>query len=147
MSRQRPDVAALIESCSGGQLPARYRAFFACFNRQRFFEAHEVLEALWLEERRGPQADLFQGLIQLAAAFVHLEKNRPGPAAALLRLAQAHLRGFPGVHLGLDMAQAHGLIAEWLGKIAAKGFDPNRQPKEAPPQLNFDLSCVNGGSA
>ena len=28
----------------------RYLGYFDCFNRQHYFEAHEVLEALWLPQ-------------------------------------------------------------------------------------------------
>jgi len=142
VNQQRTDVAALIESCAGGRLPARYCAFFKCFNRQWFFEAHEVLEVLWLAERSGPDADFFKALIQLAAAFVHVQKGRPGPAKALFRLAQAHLCRFPGVHLTLDTSRAQRLITEWLETMEAEGQDPNRPLGEAPPQLNPGLTSV-----
>jgi len=37
----------------------RYLGYFECFNRQCFFEAHEVLEALWLPQRQGGPTALF----------------------------------------------------------------------------------------
>ena len=36
------------------------------FNRQLFFECHETLEELWLEER-GEDRKFYQGIIQIAA--------------------------------------------------------------------------------
>src|ERR1035441_10730308 len=81
-----------------------YLSYFECFNRQRFFEAHEVLEALWLPQRQGPNGLFYKGLIQLAGAFVHWQKNRPGPAEALLGLARANLRKYPAIHQGLNVA-------------------------------------------
>ena len=135
MSSERADGAALTEPNAGGKRPARYHAFFTCFNRQLFFEAHEVLEKLWLAERGGPEADFFQGLIQLAAAFVHLQKGRPGPAAALLRRAQARLHRFSGVHWDLDTSQVRSLISEWSGKMEAGIFNVTSWAREAPPEL------------
>jgi hypothetical protein len=38
-----------------------YRAFFWCWNEQRYYEAHDVLEQLWLKTDSGG-ADFFQGL-------------------------------------------------------------------------------------
>ncbi|HOJ04747.1 MAG TPA: DUF309 domain-containing protein [Bacteroidota bacterium] len=40
------------------------------FNAQRFFEAHDVWEALWTETH-GARRLLYQGLIQLAVAYYH----------------------------------------------------------------------------
>ena len=73
-----------------------YLSYFECFNQQRFFEAHEVLEVLWLTQRDGPNGPFYKGLIQLAGAFVHWQKNRPGPAVALFKLAQTYLQQIPG---------------------------------------------------
>jgi len=40
----------------------------ALFNRERFFECHEVLEEAWLKAS-GEQRTFLQGLIQVAVAF------------------------------------------------------------------------------
>lgn len=44
------------------------------FNREAFFEAHEVLEDLW-HEYRDVDRPFIQGLIQIAAAFYHLQSH------------------------------------------------------------------------
>jgi len=63
------------------QLTARldelYRAIEE-FNDGYFFESHETLEDLWMVTP-WPERQLFQGLIQLAAAFVHYARREyPG---------------------------------------------------------------------
>ena len=88
----------------------RYLGYFECLNRRRFFEAHAVLEPLWLPQRQGPNGAFYKGLIQLAGAFVHWQKNRLGPAVALLGLAQANLRKYPAVHEGLDVKGVLAMI-------------------------------------
>ena len=51
-----------------------YLGYFACFNEQRYYEAHDVLEHLWLKEgRSAPDYAFHKGLIQLAGGFVHLK--------------------------------------------------------------------------
>ena len=37
-----------------------YRAFFQCWNEQRYYEAHDVLEQLWLRTNSA-DADFFKG--------------------------------------------------------------------------------------
>jgi predicted metal-dependent hydrolase len=98
-------------------LDARYVGFFDCFNRRHFFEAHEVLEELWLLDRRGADGDFFKGLIQLAGAFVHLQKNRPQPAVALFKLASANLQKYPATHFQLDVAAVLQLVAGWVKRL------------------------------
>ena len=96
-----------------------YLGYFDCFNRRRFFEAHEVLEAVWLPQRQAPNGAFYKGLIQLAGAFVHWQKHRPGPAAALLDLAGANLRKYPAIYQGLDVQGVIELMSEWRLQFTA----------------------------
>ena len=100
-------------------LDSRYCGFFDCFNRGLFFEAHDVLEPLWLEQRPSPNAAFYKGLIPIAGAFVHLQKDRLGPAKALFRLADANLAGYGGIHERLDVDRLRAVIGEWLVKLDA----------------------------
>ena len=106
----------MIEQFRGQALDAHYLGYFECFNRQMFYEAHDVLEELWLPDRRGVNGDFYKGLIQLAGAFVHLQKNRLKPSAALFRLAAANLRKYPARHESLDLPGILRVIEQWLGE-------------------------------
>ena len=116
----------------------RYLGFFECFNRQHFFEAHEVLEALWLPQRQGPDGPFYKGLIQLAGAFVHLQKNRVGPAAALFELARANLSKYPANHDGLNVKDVLALIKEWLCQLKAANPPANPFMSASAPQLRLE---------
>lgn len=94
-----------------------YRKFFECFNQGLFFEAHEFLEALWLPIRRGGDGAFYKGLIQIAGAFVHLQKGRLGPAAALFRLGRSNLAAYPSWHKGLDVERVLDLTDGWLKQV------------------------------
>src|SRR5207302_4199639 len=114
-------IAALVQSLEGRELDARYLGYFECFNRQLFFEAHEVLEDLWLL-RRGEKQDLFyKGLIQLAGAFVHVQKKRVQPAAALFKLARRNLMGYSPNHEWLNVMGVLELIDHWLERLKKPG--------------------------
>ena len=80
VSHKSARIAAMIESFQGQELDAHYLGYFDCFNRQLFYEAHDVLEDLWLPDRHGVNGNFYKGLIQLAGAFVHLQKNRLRPS-------------------------------------------------------------------
>lgn len=115
----------MIEDLRGRDLDPHYLGFFECFNRQLFYEAHDVLEELWLAQRGQSNDHFYKGLIQLAGAFVHLQKNRLKPAAALFRLAQANLSKFPSLHERLDLPRVLRLIDHWLHELETSSFAIN----------------------
>lgn len=143
MSKKSAKIAALIESCQGRPLDARYLGYFECFNRGLFYESHDVLEELWLADRHGPSGPFYKGLIQFAGAFVHLQKHteerpRLRPAAALLKLAQMNLRLYPAIHEQLDVTGVVRLIDDWLGRLEATECRVNPLTGANAPKLQFD---------
>jgi hypothetical protein len=67
------------------------RAGLAAYERGDFFEAHELLEPAWMGSADPAERELVQGLIKLAAAFVHAARGNPLGIAKNLRGAQARL--------------------------------------------------------
>lgn len=133
-------IAALVDRFRGREWDPHYLGFFECFNRQLYFEAHEVLEGLWLKQRGSPQALFYKGLIQLAGAFVHLQKNRPRPAMALLGLARQNLKPYPAYHQGLNLLKVLALVDETIEELksAQPGGAPPFRP-EASPRIFLGL--------
>ena len=132
MADRHARIAEFLKRHRGGPHDPRYAAFFDCFNRGLFYEAHEVLELHWLPARRQPDGNFFKALIQLAGAFVHCQKARLGPAAALFRLADANFSAYPAEHLDLDVAGTRAQIANWLADLEVR----QRNPLAAgPPRL------------
>jgi predicted metal-dependent hydrolase len=142
VSKKSGKIAERIASFQGRELDAHYLGFFDCFNEQLFYEAHDVLEELWLGDRHGPDGDYFKGLIQLAGAFVHLQKERLRPSAALFKLARANLGKYPATHWQLNVATALLLIETWLGWLEGGGFGVNPLRGQAAPRLELE----EGGS-
>jgi len=135
VSKKSGKIAECIAAFAGGSLDAHYLGYFDCFNRQRFYEAHDVLEELWLADRNGPDGDFYKGLIQLAGAFVHLQKERLSPAAALFKLARHNLQKYPARHQQLDVAKVLVLIESWLGWLEADQFQKNPLPEQSSPRM------------
>ncbi len=127
-------IRNLLKEAGSAGPRAAYQAYFYYFNCQKFYEAHDVLESLWLNERAGPNNNFFKALIQLAGAFVHLQKDRLQPSAALFRLSRSYLRQFPDNHERLDVAETLTLIDRWLVLLEVPG---NPFSREAPPQLTM----------
>jgi len=124
-----------------------YRAFFHCWNERRYYEAHDVLEQLWLKTKSS-DADYFKGLIQAAGAFVHLQKHfehpshakhskRLPPAVRLFRLAERNLSRFAPRHYGLDVAAFCQLLCRCADQIVASNYETNPWSPETAPKLNL----------
>lgn len=136
MSKKSARIAAMIESFRGQSRDPHYLGYFACFNDGLYYEAHDVLEEMWLPSR-GQEADHFyKGLIQLAGAFVHLQKNRLGPSNALFNLARANLEKFPAYYEALNVWHVLNLIANWQRRLRER---PNENPLQTnkPPRLSL----------
>jgi hypothetical protein len=122
-----------------------YRAFFHCWNEQQYYEAHDVLEQLWLKTKT-PDSDFFKGLIQAAGAFVHLQKHfehpshakhsrRLPPAVRLFRLAQRNLANFAPWHHALDVAALCQLLGRYEDDIVESDYTINPWSPETAPKL------------
>ncbi len=135
MSKKSGHIAERIASFQGQGLDAHYLGYFDCFNRQLFYEAHDVLEELWLADRHGRNGGFYKGLIQLAGAFVHLQKQRLRPAGALFKLARENLETYPQVHERLEVDCVVGLIERWLSELEAGEFAMNPLRADNLPQL------------
>jgi len=131
-------MAEFAQQFEGQGVDPRYAGYFALFNRQQFYEAHDVLEDLWLADRRGPDGDFYKGLIQLAGAYVHLQKNRLRPSAALFKLAGGNLNKFSGSHRQLDLVQVLRLIESWLQALATSDFKRNPLEFMSPPVVKLE---------
>ena len=59
-----------------------------------FFTAHEAWESVWLRSPE-PEKTFLQGLIQVTAAFHHLQRNNPLGARLLLQAALRRLDRYP----------------------------------------------------
>lgn len=90
------------------------------WNEGRYFEAHECLEDVW---HAAPEADmdLWQGVIQLAVAGVHIQRGNPTGASALLERSLERLTSYPDLHRGIDVAAARATCRDLAGTVAAAG--------------------------
>jgi predicted metal-dependent hydrolase len=135
VSKKSARIAEMIQSLHGRELDPHYLGYFECFNQELFYEAHDVLEELWLGQR-GQANDLFyKGLIQLAGAFVHLQKNRLKPSAALFKLARTNISKYPPVHEALDITNVLQLIEYWLAQLESTNFETNPLRTDNAPKL------------
>lgn len=137
VSHKAERIARMVGQGNTDGLDPFYQGYFDCFNRGQFYEAHDILEQLWLKDRHGPNGAFYKGLIQLAGAFVHLQKERLRPSAALIKLAGANLGQYTGTHEHLVMPEVMALMEHWLALLERGDFQSNPLRSEPAPVLRL----------
>lgn len=110
-------------------LPAAEReaalsAGLQAYERGDFFEAHECLEPAWMGTADPLERDLHQGLIKLAAAFVHAVRGNPLGIEKNLRGARERIAAVVaggGPAAGIDL---QGLVEAIDERLALLRSDP-----------------------
>jgi len=80
------------------------------FNHERFWECHEAFEGVW-KECYGREKELVQGIILLAVAFAHSQKNDYLIGLGMLDRALEKLGSSPSVYHGIDVDRIRDKIA------------------------------------
>jgi predicted metal-dependent hydrolase len=85
---------------------AALAAGLEAYERGDVFLAHELLEPAWMGTRDLAERELLQGLIKLAAAFVHAARANPAGVGKNLSGARERLAnaGDAGGGMGVDVA-------------------------------------------
>lgn len=104
---------------SGNKEEDKFARGVRLFNRQKFFEAHEAWEELWLAEAE-PEKTFLQGLIQVAAAFHHWQRGNMRGANSLLAAAVAKLEGFAANHRRLAVGELRTELERWARVLRGK---------------------------
>jgi len=124
----------LPESARAAALAAGLHAY----GQGDFFEAHELLEPAWMGTDVPADRALLQGLIKLAAAYVHAVRGNPPGIVRNLQGARARLvesdeeraaAGLPSPWLDVP-----GLIVAIDARLADLVAHPN-DPTLGPPEL------------
>ena len=107
------------------------------FNRGEYYDAHETLEELWLEEESRLRS-LYQGILQVGVGLYHWGRGNYHGADALLERGLTLLGPFRPPCLGLDIdrfiadaSAAHGELRR-LGPRRMARYERTRFP-----QLHF----------
>lgn len=142
------EYVSRLEPSPDSPLDPHYLGYFQCFNEQKYYEAHDVLEHLWLQ-KKDANHHFFKGLIQVAGAFVHLQKQnqhpthakhgrRLRPASRLFQLAMHNLESYRPHYMQLDVEALHALCAKCAEEIIASDYQRNPLRPSRPPKLELD---------
>jgi predicted metal-dependent hydrolase len=100
------------------------------FNQERYWESHEALESAW-KTASGDEKEILQGLILIAAALVHWQKDERQVALSVLKRARDKLATHVTEYSGIDLNYLTNKIEKMLKAEEPEFFklvESNRNP-------------------
>jgi len=91
------------------------------FNNERFWESHEALEGAW-KQSTGDERELIQGIILVAAAFVHYQKDENEICLSVLKRALKKLHDKSGEYHNVSIDSMKQNLIKMLEKKAISIF-------------------------
>jgi hypothetical protein len=84
-----------------------------CYRREAFFSAHEHWETVWLQSQE-PEKTFLQALIQITAAFHHVQRDNAQGATSLLKAALRRLEPYPAFFGGIELEPLRNDVRLWI---------------------------------
>lgn len=117
---------------------AAVEAGLAAYDRGDWFLAHELLEPAWMGTADLAERELLQGLIKVAAAFVHGARSNPAGVAKNLRGARERLVAGreAGGRVGVDADRLITEVDKWLAAPGGPAIEirPAEAKRPRPPK-------------
>ncbi len=109
------------------------------FNQGLYFECHETLEEIWLEDH-GEDREFYQGIIQIAAGYFKWEQGVPMGAIKLMRSGLEKISAYPPTHLGVN-------VDSFVHRVTAnlREIEIAHQTKGNPPELQIPPLSLKSG--
>jgi hypothetical protein len=110
------------------------------FNAGRFWHAHESWETLWLAAT-SDTGRFLQGLIQIAAAYHHLQRGTLRGAVRLIDAGLLKLEPFRAGYSGVDRSvveSASRTHRKWAADLLARGGEARLDVEDYPKLVVLD---------
>lgn len=91
------------------------------FNEEKYWTTHEVLEGVW-KKSGGKEKDLLNGLILVAAALVHFQKNEEDIALGIMTRALKKLPSANEKYFEIDVAFIKTQVTEMIKSSSIQNF-------------------------
>lgn len=121
--------------------PPEYYAFFSKFRAGEYYECHDDLEAIWLQDRNNR---FLQGLLQLAVGMYHLECGNIKGARKLFTSARDYLQKYAPRYWDLNLLPVLSTLEQYLQLLPPVDTIPYEQIKGIPfPAFKLCLDTEN----
>ncbi len=99
---------------------------------ENWFGAHEAWETAWKQARGTGDEELFKGLSQMGAGYVHLRRGNAHGAQTLLLRAARRIGGYPSGRLGVPTVALAARLRSDAAAVADGSLEPGPDAPVAP---------------
>jgi len=117
-------------------LDPRLRKGIEEFNQGLYFECHETLEEIWLEDH-GKDREFYQGIIQIAAGYFKWEQGVLTGAIKLWMSGLQKLERYGPAHLGVELDSFVSGVKENLKQVEVAHQRGGQSPELSVPILSL----------
>jgi predicted metal-dependent hydrolase len=103
-------------------IPSEFWLGVEQFNQRSFYTCHDTLESLWMQASQ-PQKAFYQGILQIAVAFYHLENANWQGSVTLLGEGTHRLRPYQPTYSGIDVETLIHQSLTILSVLQQQGVD------------------------
>src|SRR5205809_3657872 len=103
--------------------------------RRNYFGAHEAWETAWKQARGTGEEELFKGLSQMGAGYVHLLRGNAHGAKTLLRRAERRIRSYPDGSRGVRTKQLAAKLETDAAAVERGDLVPGEDATFEPPAV------------
>lgn len=101
----------------------------------RWFPAHEAWETAWKQARNTDEAELFKGLSQMGAGYVHLQRGNAHGAKTLLRRGASRIVRYPDGTRGIATQALAAKLEADAAAVEAGTLVPGEHVVFDPPRV------------
>jgi hypothetical protein len=127
--------ALQMEDFDALPLQENHRLGISHFNAGRYFPAHEAWETAWKQARGTGEEELFKGLSQMGAGYVHLLRGNAHGAITLLHRGARRVGGYPVGTRGIDTRALAARLEEDAGAVESGRLVPGPDATVDPPAV------------
>jgi uncharacterized protein len=98
------------------------------FNSGRYWDAHEIWEAEWTPDRKGPDSGFYKGLIQIAAGCLHYTRRNRRGAVNKWTSGADYLRPYLPAHRGIALAPLVEAVDRFLDAMQKEAWPELKMP-------------------
>lgn len=112
--------------------PDEYYEFFKKFNEGEYYECHDLLEEIWMTDKRNK---FLQGMLQVAVAIYHFQNGNIYGSRALFQSAYQYLQPYRPKYWDLDLEPVITYIEKGLSVLP----EENRISIDEVKKIDFPL--------
>jgi uncharacterized protein len=105
------------------------------FRDRNYFGAHEAWETAWKQSRGSGDEELFKGLSQMGAGYVHLLRGNAHGAITLMRRAARRVATYPAGTRGIETQHLAERLEADAAAVEAGGLAPGPDATVDPPDV------------